>query len=823
MAEVCFHCAGGSIETPVDIVLTDTDLPEPEPIWGGVQWVERRLGESQLMLVASERPKVQRAVVQLYTGRPPRDPVVLNVYSSPSQAPALGERRPTLPADLAAHLEGPRPLWLDYHQSDVLEARRQVGELTAQRDMALHLWSSVEGLEPPLDGPTDTRELEAALRAILNTAPTRRTLFLFNYLPDDPYWLNTPTSPVGDLVIAVCQRVQEAPNLQFAVLAPTGEVPARWRGLFEVLLLGGRPLVELPRLARDLTALAQAGKLTRLQGRHKELKQIWQILNRAPGGTNSPLLVAPPGVGKSALVEGLAVEIAARRAPERFRNCHVFELGVGALLAGTSLRGQLEERVQNLLAEVRANRDTVILFIDEIHSLLDNNREGAQIAQQMKQVLARGDFPLIGATTDGEVAALLRDPAFANRFTVIRLAEPSVEETVEILKVRVPDLEKRHRLMIPEEVIREVVTLAARELPGRLPRKAVDLLRDIASGAELRGARRLTIEDVLRGVEQLIGIPLGALSREDQEMLEHLEAQLNQWVRFQPQAIRRFVTAIVARRLGQTRKEQRPLCFLFVGPSGVGKTSLAQALAESYLGSRSALLRYDMAQFTSRWEATRLFGSAPGYVGYDEGSLLVNDIRRQPRSVVLFDEIEKAHPTVVQSLMGLLDTGRIRDPRGWEGDFRHAIIVLTSNAVRDPDIADMKPAQLREAVTRAFQNLPRLVDGGPVPTEFIGRVDIVPFRLISQEELATIAGHMLDEMVRELKEGHHLQVQIEPDVPLGLVQFAGLPEQGVRPVREAIHMLRDDIITELALQLRRAGRIYLRINKATGEPTWHFT
>ncbi|MCE7946857.1 MAG: ATP-dependent Clp protease ATP-binding subunit [Chloroflexi bacterium CFX4] len=621
------------------------------------------------------------------------------------------------------------------------------------------------------------------------------------------------------------------------------------------------PLVD--QLATDLTALAEEGKLDPVIGREVEIERVIQILSRRT--KNNPALIGEPGVGKTAIVEGLAQRIINRETPATLLDKRVLQLDVGSLVAGTMYRGQFEERLKRVIEELKSSDS--ILFIDEVHMLVGAGSAGSSVdaANILKPALARGELQCIGATTFDEYRKHIEsDAALARRFQPIFVDEPTIEETIEILQGIKEPYEAHHNLEIMQEAIEAAAHLSARYVPDRfLPDKAIDLIDEGASRvrmykspeairvrraeAELaqineeleesgelldddqrsemraRAAElstqltalksgwnpetnkpRLTAEDVAEVVSMWTGIPVTSISGDESERLLHMEDFLHKRIVGQHEAIEAIAKAVRRARAG-LKDPRRPIgSFIFLGPTGVGKTELTKALAEFMFGSEDALIQLDMSEFMERHTVARLVGAPPGYVGYEDAGQLTEALRRRPYSIVVFDEIEKAHPEAFNMLLQIMEEGRLSDARGRKVDFRNAIIVMTSNVGADVikrgntlgfdlprdesaeqarDYDEMRK-KVMDQLRRAFR------------PEFLNRVSgTIVFRSLTRDELMEIVDLEINK-VRERLAEHALTLEVT-DAAKGLLGEKGYdPEYGARPLRRVITNMVEDRLSD---------------------------
>ncbi|HOB29322.1 MAG TPA: ATP-dependent Clp protease ATP-binding subunit [Bacillota bacterium] len=616
---------------------------------------------------------------------------------------------------------------------------------------------------------------------------------------------------------------------------------------------------------RDLTKLAREGKLDPVIGREKEIERVIQILSRRT--KNNPCLIGEPGVGKTAIAEGLAQRIVEGNVPDILRGKRLVTLELAAVVAGTKYRGEFEERLRKLVSELR-QAGNVMVFIDELHTIIGAGAaEGAIDASNiLKPALARGELQCIGATTLDEYRKHIeKDPALERRFQPIIVGEPSKEESLAILKGLRDRYEAHHKVKITDEALEAAVKLADRYIADRfLPDKAIDLIDEAASrvrirnytappdlkqieeklanlraekeaavrnqefelAAELRDQERkikeelaelkkeweqqigtadlsmVTAEDVAYIVSSWTGVPVEKLAEEESARLLNLEKILHQRVVGQDEAVKSVSKAIRRARAG-LKDPKRPIgSFIFLGPTGVGKTELARALAEALFGDERAMIRLDMSEYMEKHTAARLIGAPPGYVGYEEGGQLTEQVRRKPYSVVLFDEIEKAHPDVFNVLLQILEDGRLTDGKGRTVDFRNVVVIMTSNV----GATSMHRATLgfgADDEEDSYEKMKERILSDLKQTfrpEFLNRVDdIIVFHPLNEEHINKIVEIMLEELNQRLAE-YDLKVEVSEEARAALVKEGFDPAFGARPLRRVIQKRLEDNISEEMLQ-----------------------
>ena len=615
----------------------------------------------------------------------------------------------------------------------------------------------------------------------------------------------------------------------------------------------------------DLTKKATDGKLDPVIGRKDEIQRVIQILSRRT--KNNPCLIGEPGVGKTAVAEGLAEKIVAEDVPEMLKNKRVVSLDIASMVAGAKYRGDFEERIKKCLEEVKKAGD-VILFIDEVHTIVGaGSAEGAvDAANILKPLLARGEVQVIGATTLNEYRKYIeKDSALERRFSPVTVGEPTNEETIEILKGIRDRYEAHHNVKITDEAIKAAVELSTRYINDRfLPDKAIDLVDEAASRVKMRtytqpdtlkkleeeisamnkekddaikvqdfekaaGLRdkinvekeklqkekekweskntksitTLTEEDIAEVVASWTGVPVKKLTQTENEKLRNLEQTLHQRVIGQNEAVDAVAKAIRRGRVG-LKDPNRPIgSFLFLGPTGVGKTELSKALAESLFGNEDAMIRIDMSEYMEGHSVSKLIGSPPGYVGFDEGGQLTEKIRRKPYSVILFDEIEKAHPDVMNMLLQILDDGRLTDAQGRTVNFKNTVIIMTSNIgarlITDKTTLGFSAGDKKEESQKEYETIKKDVMGElkkQFRPEFINRIDeIIVFHKLNDEDIKQIIDIMLNQVTKRMEEKGY-KLEIDNSVKELIAKKGVDTNYGARPLKRAIQNILEDKIAE---------------------------
>lgn len=620
----------------------------------------------------------------------------------------------------------------------------------------------------------------------------------------------------------------------------------------------------------NLTQKAREGKLDNVVGRDKEISRVIHILSRRQ--KNNPCLIGEPGVGKTAIAEGIAQRIVAGDVPFHIKDKELYLLDLTALVAGTQFRGQFESRCKGLVEEVK-EQGNVILFIDEVHTLVGtgDNEGTMNAANILKPSLSRGEIQVIGATTFKEYRKYIeKDSALERRFQPVTVSEPTVEDTITVLKGIKQYYENFHRVKISDDMLRECAVLSERYINDRfLPDKAIDLLDEACActsirtpeieefdalneelkkheklvedyeqksdpdyeiiakekGEILRIQNRLkeveetlknvqvTEEDISKVIELWTGIPANKIAQTEYDKIKHLKEALSKRVIGQDEAVDKVAKAIKRTRV-QLSKRRRPASFIFVGPTGVGKTELVKVLGEELFDATEPLIRVDMTEYMEKHSVSKLIGSPPGYVGFDEAGQLTEKVRRRPYSVVLFDEIEKAHPDVMNILLQILDEGRINDSQGRSVSFENTVIVMTSNAGstdRDTGVGFNKTDSdiAKDKAMKALRDFLR--------PEFLGRIDeIVVFNPLTEENFAGIAGLMLDEMKSPLEE-KHISLRYTDKALKTIAHKAYGQKLGARDIRRVIRNEVEDKIAELLIDKGEGAVSAVAISADNGE------
>jgi ATP-dependent Clp protease ATP-binding subunit ClpC len=540
----------------------------------------------------------------------------------------------------------------------------------------------------------------------------------------------------------------------------------------------------LKKYSTNLTEMAKRGELDPVIGRAEEIRRVEQILSRRR--KNNPVLIGEPGVGKTAIVEGLAQKIVAGDVPDNLKDREIIALDIAAMVAGSKFRGEFEDRLKAVIKEIEASAGKTIVFIDEIHTIVGAGAaEGAIDASNMlKEPLARGKLQLIGATTLDEYREHIeKDKALERRLQRVFVPEPSIEETIEILKGLRERLEQHHRVKITDAAIEAAAKLSERYISDRfLPDKAIDLIDEAASRIRVdKSGDTVTEGHIAAVVSQWTGIPAERMLAEERERLAKMEELLHTRVIDQEEGVKAIAEAVRHSRAGLS-DPRRPIgTFLFLGPTGVGKTELAKALAEFLFGSDSALLRIDMSEYMERHAVARLIGSPPGYVGYEEGGQLTEAVRRRPYQVILFDEVEKAHPQVMNLLLQLLDEGRLTDGHGRTVDFRHTIIIMTSNVGSEHFTEGASEERIRDKIHEELRRTFR--------PEFLNRIDeIIIFHQLSEEAIKQIVDLKVRALNARLTE-QGITLTLTDEAKKVIAKKGYDPHYGARPLERALKRL----------------------------------
>lgn len=687
-----------------------------------------------------------------------------------------------------------------------------------QNQATLHLTTNINGRQTSIDlCPNCYR----ALKNQSQLPPSLDGIF------QDPFG----SDPFADFFKEINQQNQQRPT-------PAQEPPTQAGG-------NGDNGSILDKYGLDLTAQAKAGQIDPVIGRDREIKRVTEILNRRT--KNNPVLTGEAGVGKTAVVEGLAQKIVDGDVPQKLLNKKVIRLDVVSLVQGTGIRGQFEQRMQELMDELKQKQD-IILFIDEIHEIVGaGNAEGGMDAGNvLKPALARGEFQLVGATTLNEFRTIEKDAALARRLQPVQVEEPSKEEALAILHGLRAKYESYHQVAYTDEALESAVQLSTRYIQDRyLPDKAIDLLDEAGSRKNLalqafdpsevkakiaqaqtnkqaaldqedyekaafyrdqvskleehltaapQAKSEVTAQDMEKIVEEMTSIPVGELKQKEQAQLQTLAQTLKQNVIGQDRAVDKVARSIRRNRIG-FNKSGRPIgSFLFVGPTGVGKTEAAKQLALELFGTTEAMIRFDMSEYMEKFSVSKLIGSPPGYVGYEEAGQLTEQVRRHPYSLILLDEIEKAHPDVMHMFLQILDDGRLTDSQGKTVSFKDTIIIMTSNAGSGDPIVNVgfgttesTPNSVVDKLTKYFK------------PEFLNRFDdIIEFNALTKENLDQIVELMLEKVDQTLQE-NGMSLKVSTNARQKLVELGYDPKMGARPLRRTIQDQIEDKVTDFYL------------------------
>ncbi len=644
----------------------------------------------------------------------------------------------------------------------------------------------------------------------------------------------------------------------------------------------------LNQFSKDLTLYAKDGKLDPVIGRDLEIDRVVHILSRRK--KNNPVLIGEPGVGKTAIVEGLAQKLYDNTVPEPLRNKRLVALDLASMIAGTPHRGAFEKRLKEVIEEVIKTKGQVILFIDEVHTIVGaGSAQGSMDAANiLKPYLARGELQLIGATTLKEYRIVEKDAALERRFQIIQVDEPSIEHTLRILKGLKPNYEDHHKINITLESMEAAVRLSARYISDKfLPDKAIDLideagaalrlqlaaeepenLREVLSQiksledkiseeedelqkekyiSELESLRRvkkeladlwvqtklektptLKEEHVAAVVASSTGIPISELSKDERAKLKNMESTMKEFIVAQDEAIT-IISQSVKRARAGVRPGSRPIgVFMFLGPTGVGKTELAKALARTLYGSDDNLIRVDMSEFNERHNVSRLIGAPPGYIGYEEGGQLTEKVRRKPFSVILFDEIEKAHPEVFNTLLQVMDEGRFTDGQGRTVDFKNTVIIMTSNVgseylkhqnigfsnINEETKAKDKDAEVEDAYTRISGRIKDALHNQFKP-EFLNRLDdVITFRPLSRKNVENIVDIQIKEFAENMNE-NEIKINITKKAKRYLAENGYSLEMGARPLKRLIQKEIENQISEMIIneEIKKGDVVHLDATK----------
>lgn len=619
----------------------------------------------------------------------------------------------------------------------------------------------------------------------------------------------------------------------------------------------------LEQFGRNLTNIAKTGLIDPVIGRDEEVERIIEILNRR--NKNNPVLIGEPGVGKTAIAEGLALKIAESNVPAKLLNKEIYLLDVASLVANTGIRGQFEERMKQMIAELQ-KRKNIILFIDEIHLLVGaGSAEGSMDAGNiLKPALARGELQLVGATTLKEYRSIEKDAALERRFQPVMVNEPSAKEAIEILKGIQSKYEDFHQVTYTKEATEACVNLSHRYIQDRfLPDKAIDLLDEAGSKINLKSGHidenkvqeRLTniasqkekalkeenyemaaklrdeeaqlekqlgksstnkaivdVSDIQQIIEQKTGISVGKLQENEQIRMRNLAENLSKKVIGQAEAVKKVAKAVRRSRAGLKAKNRPIGSFLFVGPTGVGKTELTKTLAEELFGTKDAMIRLDMSEYMEKHSVSKIIGAPPGYVGHDEAGQLTEKVRRNPYSIILLDEIEKAHPDVQHMFLQILEDGRLTDSKGRTVSFKETVIIMTSNA------GTSAPKKITVGFEKSVQDIAHestILEslGSYFKPEFLNRFDsIIEFKALDKENLIQIVDIMLADLKETLKE-QNISINISEEAKAKLAELGYHPSFGARPLRRVIQDKLEDQLTDLLLEHENVAEVNVTVEE----------
>lgn len=745
---------------------------------------------------------------------------------------------------------------------------------------------TVEAMEPLLIG--EGKSGYFSLRELYVAPRTKRALEMAVEEAND---LGNSFVGTEHLLLAI---LREGSGVAIQILEHFGVTQEKLQKAFDTYISedgkgeGSAELGEMGDFAIDLNEKAKQGKIDPVIGRQTEINRVIQILSRR--NKNNPVLIGEPGVGKTAIAEGLAQRIVSHDVPEILKDCHVISLNMSSVVAGTKYRGEFEERLKKVIDEVKKHKDW-ILFVDELHTLVGaGSTEGSMDAANiMKPALARGELRCIGATTLKEYKKYIeKDAALERRFQPVKVGEPTPEDTLKILEGLRDRYEAFHKAKITDEAMKAAVELSGRYITDRFqPDKAIDVIDEAAAKVRMEASStpdalkvkeeklasllkekeaavasqdfekaaqyrddakklqseialmkkdwkgadhddlKVTEEDVAEVVAKWTGVPLQNLKKSDSERLLHLEEELHKRVIGQDEAVHAVATAIRRARAGM-KDPKRPIgSFLFLGSTGVGKTELARALAECMFGSEKNMIRFDMSEYMEKHEVSRLVGAPPGYVGYEEGGQLTDAVRKTPYSVILFDEVEKAHPDFFNILLQVLDDGRLTDGQGRTVDFTNAVIIMTSNLGSTLLKNQMKKlgfkAENKGEKEETFEDVKKLMMDEVKHTlrpEFINRIDeIIVFHPLSASDLSSIVNLMLAKVGEKLA---HFEVKLDAseEAKKLLIDHGTDVEYGARPLRRTIQKEVEDPISELILKDGLEKKKVLHMDAKDGKLTF---